>query len=65
MQERVRRTPCPNTPVLQPKIRKRKKKQAENLKSESDSADLSDDGRTYGIDHLNLGESENDSDSEY
>ena len=47
------------------KNKKKEKKQAENLKSESDSADLSDDGRTYGIDHLNLGESENDSDSEY
>ena len=47
------------------KNKKKEKKQAENLKSESDSADLSDDGCTYGIDHLNLGESENDSDSEY
>ena len=39
-------------------------KQKEKTKSKQANADPSQDGRTYGIDHLNLGEPVNDSESD-
>ena len=45
--------------------RKRGKIQQEKCKSEPDSADPPDDGHTYGINCINLGETKNNSESEY
>ena len=43
---------------------KNKKNLPKKLKSEYSKAEPSEDGRTYGIDHLNLGNYANDSESE-
>ena len=43
---------------------KKKKKKSKNRKSEQSSADPSEDGRTYGIERLNIGESANYSKNE-
>ena len=45
-------------------VKGRKKNNPKKRKSEQSSADLSEYGRTYDIDRLNLDESANDSESE-